>query len=133
MKKITFLLGLIASSFLASAQVSSPVLMEVNGKKITKAEFEYSYNKNNSVDGAVEHKTIDEYVQMYVDYKLKVVEAESLRLDTMSSFVKEFRQYRDMQLTPLMIDNEFIDSIAYLQYSDIKKITLISYFIKGIF
>ena len=121
MKKITFLLGFIASSFLASAQVSSPVLMEVNGKKITKAEFEYSYNKNNSVDGAVEHKTVDEYVQMYVDYKLKVVEAEALRLDTLSSFVKEFRQYRDMQLTPLMIDNEFIDSIAYLQYSDIKK------------
>lgn len=121
MKKITFLLGFIASSFLASAQVSNPVLMEVNGKKITKAEFEYSYNKNNSVDGAVEHKTVDEYVQMYVDYKLKVVEAEALRLDTLSSFVKEFRQYRDMQLTPLMIDNEFIDSIAYLQYSDIKK------------
>lgn len=121
MKKITFIASLFAFALSACAQSSSPVLMEVNGKKITKAEFEYSYNKNNSVEGAVEHKSIDEYVQMYVDYKLKVAEAEALRFDTLSSFVKEFRQYRDMQLTPFMIDTVFIDSIARLQYNDIKK------------
>ena len=121
MKKNTFIAGLFAFALTMGAQVSNPVLMEVNGKKITKAEFEYSYNKNNSVEGAVEHKTVDEYVQMYVDYKLKVAEAETLRFDTLSSFITEFRQYRDMQLTPLMVDNHFIDSIARLQYADIKK------------
>ena len=120
MKKISFILCSIAFSLFSNAQESNPVLMKVNGKKITKAEFEYSYNKNNSVEGAVEQKSIEEYVQMYVDYKLKVVEAESLGMDTLTSFINEFRQYRDMQLTPLMIDTCFIDSIARLQYSDIK-------------
>lgn len=121
MKKITFVVCLLGAVLTANAQSSNPVLMEVNGKKITKAEFEYSYNKNNSVEGAVEQKSVDEYVQMYVDYKLKVAEAEALRFDTLTSFVNEFRQYRDMQLTPLMIDSHFIDSIARLQYEDIKK------------
>ena len=120
MKKITFIAALFSFALSSLAQSSNPVLMEVNGKKITKAEFEYSYNKNNSVEGAVEHKSVDEYVQMYVDYKLKVAEAEALRFDTLSSFINEFRQYRDMQLTPLMIDTVFIDSIARLQYTDIK-------------
>ena len=121
MKKITFIASLFSFALTVGAQVANPVLMEVNGKKITKAEFEYSYNKNNSVEGAVEHKTVDEYVQMYVDYKLKVAEAEALRFDTLTSFITEFRQYRDMQLTPLMVDTQFIDSIARLQYADIKK------------
>ena len=121
MKKISVLTSLLAVLLSVNAQNSNPVLMEVNGKKITKAEFEYSYNKNNSVEGAVEHKSLDEYVQMYIDYKLKVAEAESLRLDTLSSFINEFRQYRDMQLTPLMVDSAYIDSIARLQYADVKR------------
>ena len=121
MRKITFVITFFALAISVFAQTDNPVLMEVNGKKITKAEFEYSYNKNNSVEGAVEQKSVEEYVQMYVDYKLKVAEAEALRFDTLSSFVKEFRQYRDMQLTPLMVDTVFIDSIARLQYEDIKK------------
>ena len=121
MKKLTLIATLLGLTLFAQAQEANPVLMEVNGKKITKAEFEYSYNKNNSVEGAVEQKTIDEYVQMYVDYKLKVLEAENLRYDTLTSFKNEFRQYRDMQLTPLMVDSVFIDSVARKQYSDIKK------------
>lgn len=121
MKKIIFFTFFLSLSISVFAQVTNPVLMVVNGKEITKAEFLYSYNKNNNVEGAVEQKTIDEYVQMYVDYKLKVAEAEFLKYDTLSTFINEFRQYRDMQLTPLMIDTAFIDSIAQLQYADYKK------------
>ena len=86
MRKITFVITFFALAISAFAQTDNPVLMEVNGKKITKAEFEYSYNKNNSVEGAVEQKSVEEYVQMYVDYKLKVAEAEALsaKLATMT-------------------------------------------------
>ena len=65
----------------AFAQVEDPVLMTVNGKEIRRSEFEYAYNKNNSnlVDG---EQTVEEYLPMYVDFKLKVAEAEALGLDT---------------------------------------------------
>lgn len=99
-----------------SAVAQNPVLMTVNGKDVTRAEFEYAYNKNNNVEGAVEQKTVDEYVEMFINYKLKVAEAETLKLDTTKSFLDEFHTYRDMQLTPHLVDQEFIDSVAHSLY-----------------
>lgn len=106
-----------AATIAVSAQTADPVIMTINGKDITRSEFEYSFNKNGNVEGAVEQKSVEEYVEMFVNYKLKVAAAEAARMDTLSSFQKEFRQYRDMQLTPYLVDNEFIDSVAYSLYS----------------
>lgn len=100
----------------ASAQVDNPVLLTVNGKDITRGEFEYSFNKNSNVEGAVEKKTVEEYVDMFINYKLKVAAAEAAKMDTLTSFNKEFKQYRDMQLTPYMVDQAFIDSVAESVY-----------------
>lgn len=98
------------------AWAQNPVLMTVNGKDITRAEFEYAYNKNNNAEGGVEQKTVEEYVDMFVNYKLKVAEAERLQLDTLASFRTEYRQYRDMHLTPHLVDQQFIDSVARSLY-----------------
>lgn len=118
--------SLILSSFFAltltvgAQSVADPILMTINGKNVTKSEFEYSFHKNGNVEGAVEQKTVEEYVPMFINYKLKVAEAERLKLDTLSSFKKEFLTYRDMQLTPYMVDNAFIDSIAHTVYENTK-------------
>lgn len=103
-------------ALMAGAQTLDPVVMVINGKQITRGEFEYSYNKNGGVEGAVEQKTVPEYVDMFINYKLKVAAAESARLDTLSSFRREFLQYRDMQLTPYMVDQAYIDSVAHSLY-----------------
>lgn len=119
MRKLTFLAALFALAINANAQsATDPVLMTINGKPITKAEFEYSFHKNGNVDGTVEKKTVKDYVPMFVNYKLKVAEAEALQLDTMQSFRKEFQTYRDMQLTPYMVDWAFIDSTARMIYDN---------------
>ena len=115
MKRI-FLASFSAITLAASAQSVDPVVMTINGKPVTRGEFEYAYNKNASVEGAVEKKTVEEYAQMFVNYKLKVAAAEAARMDTLSSFQKEFRQYRDLQLTPYMVDEVFIDSVARSMY-----------------
>lgn len=99
------------------AQNIDPILFRINNKPITRAEFEYSYNKNSGIDGAVEQKSIDEYIDMFINYKLKVAAAEEAKMDTLSSFNKEFATYRDMQLTPYLVDSLFIDSIAYSLYN----------------
>ena len=115
MKKIFVALCAMAA-MAANAQSNDPVLLTVNGKDITRGEFEYSYNKNSNVEGAVETKTVDEYVDMFINYKLKVAAAEAVKMDTLTSFRNEFRQYRDLQLTPYMVDQTFIDSIAHAVY-----------------
>ena len=54
----------------ATAQ-NNPVLMNINGKDITKQEFEYIYHKNNRQQ--VDNKGLDEYMPLFVNYKLKVL------------------------------------------------------------
>ena len=76
------------ASTTALAQVTDPVLMRVNGKEVTRSEFEYAFNKNNN-NLAGEGQSVEEYLPMYVDFKLKVAEAEALQLDTLSSFREE--------------------------------------------
>ncbi len=98
-----------------------PVLMTVNGKPVTKSEFEYAYHKNNVVDGAVEKTTVEQYAQMFLNYKLKVEAALAARLDTLDSYQREFHLYRDMQLTPYLVDSAYIDSVAHVVYDNTLK------------
>lgn len=114
------ILTLLAASFMTGlacwGQTADPVLMRIQGKPVLRSEFEYSYNKNGNIEGAVEKKSVDEYVDMFVNYKLKVAAAEALRLDTLQSFKNEFMQYRDMQLLPHLVDTAYVDSIAFDLY-----------------
>ena len=74
-------------------QVSDPVLMKVNGKEVLRSEFEYAFNKNNN-NLSDKGQTVEEYLPMYIDFKLKVAEAETLRLDTISSLKAEYKRDR---------------------------------------
>lgn len=78
--------------------------MKINGVPVTRSEFEYSYNKNNSAD-VIDRKTVDEYVDLFVNYKLKVAAALDAQLDTLSSFRREFALYRDQEVRPAFVDS----------------------------
>lgn len=84
------------------AQGNDPVVMKINGKDVPRSEFEYNFNKNNG-ENVVDKKTVDEYVDLFVNYKLKVEAALDARYDTLSSFKKEFRTYRDQQIRPYFV------------------------------
>ena len=101
MKKIflSFALAVIA---LTTAAQDDPIVMRINGVPVTRSEFEYNYNKNNS-EGVIDKKDVEEYVDLFVNYKLKVQAALDDKLDTLSSYQKEFRQYRDQQIRPLLV------------------------------
>ena len=79
-----------------------PVIMVVNGQDVLRSEFEYSYNKNNS-EGVIDKKSVGEYVDLFINYKLKVAAALDARYDTLTSFKEEFAQYRDQQVMPAMV------------------------------
>ena len=102
MKKIILsFVGLVMCTVLL-AQPSDPVIMTINGVAVPRSEFEYSYNKNNGAD-VIDKKTVEEYVDLFVNYKLKVCAALAARLDTMSSFKQEYKMYRDQQIRPTMV------------------------------
>ena len=109
-------LSLLLFSSSALAQVSDPVLMTVNGKEVTRSEFEYAFNKNNSnlVEGG---QTVEEYLPMYIDFKLKVAEAEALGLDTVASFMEEYKRDRAQMAEDYLIDPNFVEKEAYRIYA----------------
>ncbi len=99
-------------------QASDPVLMKINGNPITKSEFEYIYNKNNS-NNSMEKKNLQEYVDLFVNFKLKVEEAKSQGLDTTSSFKTEYLGYRSELGKPYLTDQKKDEQIlkeAYNRY-----------------
>ena len=99
------------------AQVDDPVVMKINGQPVSRSEFEYSFNKNNS-EGVIDKKSVDEYVDLFVNYKLKVEAAKEARLDTLKSFLNEFAGYRDQQIRPAMITDADIAAEARRIYEE---------------
>ena len=111
MKKILWsvTLAVLFSSFNVLAQEQSnddPVLITIAGKGVTLSEFETIYRKNNSQQGAAEPKSLDEYVTLFVNFKLKVKEAEEMGLDTTVAFKNELTGYRKQLAQPYLIDKE---------------------------
>lgn len=97
------------------AQQNDPVLMKVNGKDVKLSEFEYIYNKNNS-NNVLDKKTLDEYVDLFVNFKLKVEEALSQKLDTLPSFISELASYQGQLAEPYLQDNEAKEKIIKEAY-----------------
>jgi len=122
MKKIFLALFALAVPYAAtlSQPKSDPVIMTVAGVDVPRSEFEYSYNKNNT-DGVIDKKTVEEYVELFVNYKLKVQAALDARLDTMQSFLKEFAQYRDMQIRPTFVSDDDMMAEAHRVYDQTKE------------
>jgi len=112
----------VISSLLFSRAVAQddPVVMTVNGKDVLRSEFEYSYNKNNS-EGVIDKKTVEEYVDLFVNYKLKVAAALDAHYDTLTSFRQEFAQYRDQQVLPAMVTDADMLAEAHNIYDNTVK------------
>ena len=104
----------------AFGQSGDPVIMTVNGVQVPRSEFEYSFNKNNG-DGVIDKKSVDEYVDLFINYKLKVAAALDARLDTMTSFKEEFAMYRDQQVRPAMVTDADVLAEARQMYDRTKE------------
>jgi peptidyl-prolyl cis-trans isomerase SurA len=116
--KLKMLFAVCLASAAAVAQTTvDPVIMTVNGVDVPRSEFEYSYNKNNS-DGVIDKKSVEEYVDLFINYKLKVLAALDAKYDTLSSFKAEFAQYRDQQLLPAMVTDEDMEREAHRIYDE---------------
>ena len=118
-KSFFALLALAAMPCGMMAQVDDPVIMTVARKPVLRSEFEYSYNKNNT-DAVIDKKTVEEYVDLFVNYKLKVAAALDAKLDTLTSYKKEYVEYRDQQVRPTIIDEADVEKQARKIYQDTK-------------
>lgn len=113
MKSTLFLIILFISSVALQAQVSGEdVLMTIAGKKVTVSEFMAIYQKNNPKGTAIDKKSLEEYLDLYINFKLKVKQAEDLGMDTVAAFKSELKGYRDQLAKPYLIDETEVDFLV---------------------
>jgi peptidyl-prolyl cis-trans isomerase SurA len=119
MRSVSFSIALLFLGITATL-ANDPVLMKINGKPVLKSEFEYIYNKNNS-NNSLDKKTLDEYVDLFVNFKLKVEEAKAQGLDTTKSFINELAGYRSQLTKPYLTDAKVDESVLQEAYNRLKE------------
>lgn len=100
---------------LVAQSLGNTVLATIDGKPISRDEFMYAYQKNKALSGQ-KSLTPQEYLNLYIDYQLKVADALAKGLDTTKTFRREFQLYRDQQLSKKLVNPSFIDSTARAIY-----------------
>lgn len=130
MKKQILAVGAICASLLAiTAKPSDPVLMTVGTEQVPLSEFEYLYHKNNAQQA--EQQSIDQYVDMFVNFKLKVAAARAAGLDTTQTFLDEYTKFRNELSDPYLRDAAVEDSLLRQAYGHTLSDRLVSHIMLG--
>ena len=117
-KKLVFLAILISSCQSTKIPTSSnDFLFKVGETPISPEEFLYVYNKNNlNKDSTFNRRDAEEYLELFINFKLKVKEARSLGMDQEESFKTELEGYRKQLAKPYLTESKVTDQLVKEAY-----------------
>jgi len=104
-----------------TAQSNDPVLFSVEGKPVSKSEFEYIYTKTNGDKADFSEKSLQEYLDLYVKFKLKVQRAKDMKLDTIPQLQQELAGYRQQLANSYLVDKEVTDRLVREAYDRLQR------------
>lgn len=113
---LCFFLPLLFHGFSAKAENNDPVLIQMNGRSVTLSEFESAYRKNNLSMQVADPKSVEEYLELYINFNLKVLEAIHLGMDTNAVFRQELAGYREQLAKPYLTDQEVTEHLLQEAY-----------------
>lgn len=121
MRVFWFLIGCILFSVSVQAQqkkesVPKP-LFKMGGTSVGTDEFIYTYRKNhqNNPQDFTEEK-INEYLHLFINFKVKVEEAHARGLDTTAKFNSEFKTYREELKKPYRAEEDALEKLVQQTY-----------------
>jgi len=120
MKKIVLVLLVSVSIFTLKAQEKDPVLLTIGGNNVNLSEFNAIFNKNKNNETVNEAAT-NEYLDLYIKFKLKVREAEALGYDTLPKFINELKGYRNQLAQPYLTDKDVTEALIKEAYDRMKE------------
>ncbi|MAT54141.1 MAG: peptidylprolyl isomerase [Saprospirales bacterium] len=103
-------------SFSAFAQSDDPILFTVDDTPVHVSEFKYIYTKTNGKEADFSEASLKEYLDLYINFKLKVQKAKELRLDTIKSLQQELAGYRRQLADSYLIDREVTEKLIQEAY-----------------
>lgn len=106
---------------IVGAQEKDDVLFSVAGEPVTVSEFDYIYSKTNGKNADYSRKSLEEYLDLYIKFKLKVKKAHDLQLDTIPALKQELDGYRRQLADAYLIDRTVTDKLVEEAYERIKQ------------
>lgn len=103
-------------SFNGNAQNASDELLKINGVPFTVGEFERIYTKNLDLIKDDQQKNIDNYLDLFVLYKLKVAKAYDLGLEKKAAHINEFNSHRKQLAEQYLTNDETLERLAKEAY-----------------
>ncbi|WP_137089059.1 peptidylprolyl isomerase [Mangrovivirga cuniculi] len=99
---------------------AEPLLVVANDS-ISVAEFLYAFNKNNRDTSGSVNSRVRNYLDLYIDFKLKVAEGRSMMVDTTEKFKREYKQYKSQLVKPYLLTSQVSDSLVKMMYDRTQK------------
>lgn len=93
------------------------VLFTVDGEPVYVSDFLRIYNKNLDLVQDESQKDIDEYLNLFTNYKLKLKEAKSLGLQEKPSYIRELSTYKKQLANNFITDNKVSDALVVEAYN----------------
>lgn len=117
LKILTLAAGIVLSvSVVAQSKLDKKVLMTIGDQKVTVKEFTDVYTKNNLKNDVIEKKSVDEYLDLFINFRMKVMEAYAMGLDTNAKFKKELDGYRKQLAKPYFTNEEIKEELVEEAY-----------------
>lgn len=117
MNRIFFLFTVFFALAVNASAQADETLITIGNTKVSKGEFERIYQKNNNnLYSDTDRKTPEEYLELFIDFKLKVIEAENLKMDTSTAYVTELAGYREELAAPYLTDVKYSQQMVYDLY-----------------
>ena len=117
--KILFIAALF-SSIVAKSQSQDPILLKFSDDTVKLSEFKKVYEKNNS-NNQIAKSSPEEYLDLYVKFRLKVKQAEDMQLDTLPTFIQELKGYRNQLAQPYLTDEKTKEKLKKETYERMKQ------------
>jgi len=94
------------SNSIIAQKINKKTLLTIGNENITAGEFLNIYNKNNVQGNVIDKKSMENYLDLFINFKLKVNEAKDLGMDTVKAFIDELAGYREQLVKPYFIDEK---------------------------
>jgi len=118
---LVILVAFLANTMVAQSSLDKKTLVTIGDEAVSVAEFMKVYQKNNALADTTYRESVKEYLDLFINFKLKVMEAEAMKMDTISAFVKELEGYRTQLAKPYFVDEKVNEALLQEAYNRLLK------------
>ncbi len=114
------------------SQSKKNILFTVVNTPVFIDEFNQVFNKNRDIVAEENKKSIEEYLELYINYKLKLKQAYELKYDTVTAYKRELKSYREQLIIPYLTDSKITDALVKEAYDRMKTEINASHILVGV-